>query len=246
MPVISSPQNPAIKAIRALAEKKYRHESGLFVAEGEKVLERARSMEWTPESLIHTEGAAPWGNAKLIEVSSQVMATLSTQNNPPSMLGVFRQKWQERAASDGLWLALEDMRDPGNLGTIIRTADATGAKGIILAGQCCDPWGRDCVRATMGSIFAVPLVHMSIPALIGLCQSWPGDVTGTHLQATEDYRRAYREPTLIVMGSETRGLSPALANACSMLVRIPMRGALDSINVSVATGLMLFEIDRSH
>ncbi|MGH6820680.1 MAG: TrmH family RNA methyltransferase [Methylocella sp.] len=241
---ISSLQNPAIKLIRSLAKKKYREETGLFVAEGEKVLQRAYGLDWKPETLISTGEMSPWGKARLVEVTPAVMASLSAQNNPPPMLGVFRQRWQESVEPSGLWLALENMRDPGNLGTIIRTADATGAKGVILAGECCDPWGPDCVRATMGSIFAVPLVRMAGASLIGLCKSWPGEVVGTHLQATEDYRRAYRKPTLIVMGSEGHGLSDDLAKACSALVRIPMREGPDSLNVAVAAGLMLFEARR--
>ncbi len=242
--LISSLQNPTIKLIRSLANKKYRHETGFFLAEGEKVLQRAYSLGWMPETLVSTGTVSPWGDAKLLEVTPAIMASLSAQNNPSPMLGVFRQKWSEGVEPAGLWLALEDMRDPGNLGTIIRTADAVGAAGVILAGQCCDPWGPDCVRATMGSIFSVPLVRMPIPALNDLCKSWPGETVGTHLQGTEDYRRPYRDPTLIVMGSEGLGLSYELAQACLTLVRIPMREGLDSLNVAVAAGLMLFEVRR--
>ncbi len=245
MPPISSLQNPTIKLIRSLANKKYRDETGLFVAEGEKVLQRAYSLAWTPESLVSTGAVSPWGEARRLEVTPGVMASLSAQNNPSPMLGVFRQRWQERLEPTGLWLALEDMRDPGNLGAIIRTADAVGATGVILAGQSCDPWNSECVRATMGSIFAVPLVRMPTASLIDVCKSWPGESVGAHLQGTEDYRKAYRSPTLIVMGSEGRGLSDELAKSCSTLVRIPMREGPDSLNVSVAAGLMLFEAKRS-
>ncbi|MGH6820168.1 MAG: TrmH family RNA methyltransferase [Methylocella sp.] len=245
MAPISSPQNPTIKLIRSLAHKKYREETGLFVAEGDKVLARAYSLGWVPETFVSTGPASPWGGARLLEVTHEVMASLSAQNNPPPMLGVFRQRWQESVDAVGLWLALEDMRDPGNLGTIIRTADAAGASGVILAGHSCDPWSRDCVRATMGSIFAVPLVRMPVPSLIDLCRNWPGETTGTHLQGTEDYRRPYGDPALIVMGSEGGGLSDGLAKACSALVRIPMREGPDSLNVAVAAGLMLFEARRA-
>ena len=245
MPPISSLQNPTIKLIRSLAEKKYRQDTGLFVAEGEKVLHRAHGLGWIPETLVSTGPASPWGDARLLVVTPEVMASLSAQNNPPPMLGVFRQRWRERVEPMGLWLALEDMRDPGNLGAIIRTADAVGAAGVVLAGQSCDPWSRECARATMGSIFAVPLVRMPARSLIDLCQTWPGETVGAHLQGTEDYRRSYRDPTLIVMGSEGRGLSDALAKACSTLVRIPMRDGPDSLNVAVAAGLMLFEVRKS-
>ncbi|HUR43461.1 MAG TPA: RNA methyltransferase [Aestuariivirga sp.] len=243
--IISSLQNPTIKLIRSLANKKYRVETRLFVAEGEKVLQRAYSRGWVPETLVSTGAVSPWGDARLLEATPEVMASLSAQNNALPMLGVFRQKWQEKVEPAGLWLALEDMRDPGNLGTIVRTADAVGAEGVILAGQSCDPWSRECVRATMGSIFAVPLVRMALPALVDLCANWPGETIGAHLQGTDDYRKTYGDPTLIIMGSEGRGLSDALAKTCSTLVRIPMREGPDSLNVAVAAGLILFEVRRN-
>ena len=243
--IVSSLQNPAIKLIRSLANKKYRNETGLFVAEGENVLQRAHSLGWTPETVVSTGVPSPWGDARLLQVTPSVMDSLSTQSNPLPMLGVFRQRWHERAESSGLWLALEDMRDPGNLGTIIRTADAAGAAGVILAGQSCDPWSPESVRATMGSIFAMPLVRMPVATLIELCRNWPGETVGTHVKGTDDYRRSYRSPTLIVMGSEGSGLSQKLAQSCSTLVRIPMREGIDSLNVAVAAGLILFEVRRT-
>ena len=239
--LVTSTQNPVIKRIRQLSEKKHRQAEGLFVAEGEKVLARARAEGWEPMHLLSTGTPEPWGKAQLIRVDDKVMAAVSAQNNPPPVLGVFRQRWHDTPAPQGVWVALEDMRDPGNLGTIIRTADAAGASGVILAGQSCDPWGADCVRATMGSIFGVPLVRLSSSGLLDLCRSWPGEVVGTHLKATESYRRSYRPPTLVVMGSEGKGLSTEAANACSTLVRIPMRGGAESLNVAIATALMLYE-----
>ena len=241
-PPLTSTQNPTIKLIRSLAEKKYRQQTELFVAEGEKVLARARAEGWVPEYLVSTRSIEPWSSAKLVTVDDRVMASLSSQTNAPDQIGVFKHRWRADVEPHGVWVALEDMRDPGNLGTIIRTADAVAAKGVILAGQSCDPWGPDCVRASMGSIFGVPLVRMETSALIALCERWPGEVIGTHLEATEDYRRPYASPALMVLGSEGRGLSKELAKACRVLVRIPMRGGAQSLNVAVAAGIMLYEI----
>ena len=241
MLTITSPHNPTIKLIRSLAEKRHRQEAGLFVAEGRKVLERARAEGWVPEYLLTTTHAEPWGEAALMKIDGKMMGSISAQSNPPDQIGIFRQRWAENATPQGTWVALEDMRDPGNLGTIIRTADAAGATGVILIGQACDPWGADCVRATMGSIFGVPLVRLTLAEFLDLCRAWPGDTVGTHLRATDSYRRSYKPPTLLVMGSEGRGLSDAAAHACSTLVRIPMRGGAQSLNVAIATGLMLFE-----
>ncbi len=241
---ITSPHNPTIKLIRSLAEKRHRQEAGLFVAEGMLVLERARREGWVPEYLLATGHAEPWGTAALMRVDEKIMGQVSAQNNPPQLIGVFRQRWAETAEPAGVWVALEDMRDPGNLGTIIRTADAAGAAGVILAGQSCDPWAPDCVRATMGSIFAMPLVRMEQKAFLDALRQWPGESVGTHLMASESYRRNYSDPCLLVMGSEGRGLSEEASAACSTLVRIPMKGGAESLNVAIATGLMLFEAQK--
>jgi TrmH family RNA methyltransferase len=142
-------------------------------------------------------------------------------------------------------VALEAIRDPGNLGTIIRTADAVGASGVTLVGSSCDPYSREAVRASMGSIFNVPLVRLSQESFLALAAAWKGDVVGTHLSGREDFRAVpYRAPALLAMGSEGPGLSPELAGACSRLVKIPMAGRLDSLNLAVATALMLYEIRK--
>jgi TrmH family RNA methyltransferase len=257
---ITSLQNDRIKAIRALEMRKARKESGLFVAEGASILITAREHGFTPETLVFRAGSAASGvarglvaraleaGAECIEVSEAVLGKLASKDNPQSMLGVFRQRWADappaaKVARAHLWLALEEVRDPGNLGTILRTADAVGAGGIILIGQSCDPYSRECVRATMGSIFAVPLVRMTREAFLDWRAGWTGDVVGTHLDGNEDFRKLrYRAPTLLVMGSEGPGLSGPVAKACTRLVKIPMAGRLDSLNLAVATALMLYQI----
>src|SRR5262245_55429082 len=173
---ITSLQNDRIKAIRALEMRKARKETGLFVAEGASLLITARENGFVPETLVFRAGSAASGiggglvtwaldaGAECLEVSEAVLGKLASKDNPQSMLGVFRQRWVEpppaaKVPRSQLWLALEEVRDPGNLGTIVRTADAVGASGVILIGQSCDPYSHECVRATMGSIFAVPLVR---------------------------------------------------------------------------------------
>ena len=244
MLIVTSAQNPTIKMIRSLADKKHRQEHGLFVAEGRQVLDRARAEGWEPVYLLTTGHSGPWGEAALIQLDERVMGHVSAQKNPPDQIGVFRQRWTEGVKPKGVWVALEDMRDPGNLGTIIRTADAAGAAGVILAGQSCDPWAGDCVRATMGSILGMPLVKLEQKGFLSLLKEWPGESVGTHLKATESYRRIYHTPSLLVMGSEGRGLSEETSMACSRLVRIPMQGGAESLNVAIATGLMLFEAQK--
>jgi RNA methyltransferase, TrmH family len=261
---ISSLQNERVKLIRSLEMRKARRETGLFVAEGASILMTAREADWTPRMLVFLAGSAQSGaprqlldwalnaGAECLEVSEGVLAKLAAKDNPQTLLGVFEQRWQAeppaagKVAPDALWLALEAIRDPGNLGTIIRTCDAVGAQGIALVGHCVDPYSREAVRASMGSIFNVGLVRLPVERFLAWAKtSWRGDVVGTHLSARTDFRATtYRGPTLLVMGSEGPGLSPELAAACGKLVKIPMAGQLDSLNLAVATGLLLYELRK--
>jgi len=265
---ITSLQNDSVKLIRSLEMRKARRETGLFVAEGASVLLTARDNGWSPRMLIAGPDAdagatgialqrwAETAGAERLDVSAAVLEKLAAKDNPQSVLGVFEQRWTnlplsvaEPAAGSlpPLWVVLEDIRDPGNLGTIMRTVDAAGASGIILAGNTCDPFSREAVRASMGSVFAVPLARTDRAGLVELAQAWTGDVIGTHLDGKLDYRGAgYRAPVLLVMGNEGAGLSEEVSAACGKLVRIPMAGRLDSLNLAVATALMLFEIRRPH
>jgi len=261
---ISSLQNERIKAVRALDMRKVRRETGQFVAEGASILMSARQAGFSVRTLIYEpQGAngpvardliasALRDKAEVLEVSPAVLSKVSSKDNPQAMLGVFDQRWavapdpSKLAASD-LWLVLEEVRDPGNLGTIIRTVDAVGARGIILVGSCCDPYSRECVRATMGSIFATPLVRMKREEFLAWRAGWRGDVVGLHLRATDDFRKVdYRGPVLVVMGSEGPGLSEEMTAACSRRVKIPMAGDLDSFNLAIATALTLYQIRGPH
>jgi TrmH family RNA methyltransferase len=259
---ISSLQNERVKLIRSLQMRKARRDSGLFVAEGISVLLTARAAGWSPRMLLFLAGSAVHGvardllawatavGAECLEVTPAVLAKVAAKDNPQTMLGVFAQRWADmpppaRATEDAVWVALEGIRDPGNLGTIVRTADAVGANGVMLVGTSCDPYAHEAVRASMGSIFNVVLVRLSLERFLAWAEAWNGDMIGTSVSAREDFRAVvYRPPTLLVMGSEGPGLSPAVAAACSRLVKIPMAGRLDSLNLAVATALMLYEIGR--
>lgn len=259
---ITSLQNERVKLIRSLDMRKVRRETGLFVAEGASVLVTARDAGWKPKMLVFLAGSATSGiarelldwahaaGAECLEVSEAVLGKLAAKDNPQTMLGVFAQRRLrapvfESVPADGLWIALEGIRDPGNLGTIIRTADAVGAAGVVLIGNCVDAYARETVRATMGSIFNVALVRLTLEECLPWVARWAGDIVGTHLSATEDFRRrGYRAPTLLLMGSEGPGLSAELSAACTRLVKIPMAGRLDSLNLAVATGLVLYEIAK--
>ena len=251
--VVSSLTNPAVKAARALHLRKTRQETGLFLVEGLKSVTEAVELGRRPRVLLHGEAAASHPLLKraaalsdqTLEVSAAILAKISRRDNPQTVLGVFEQAFTplERLDPTGArcWVALEAVRDPGNLGTIVRTADAAGCGAVILIGECCDPYSVEAVRATMGSVFAVPIVKASAEAFLAWRRSWPGAVVGTLLAAQTDFRSApYRDPTLILMGNEQAGLTPQLAAACDVTVKIPMRGRADSLNLAVATGVMIY------
>jgi TrmH family RNA methyltransferase len=245
--IITSAQNPTIKFIRGLEQKKARQDTGLFVAEGMRALGRARSAGLAPDYVLSVSGRQDWGQARDIRVSEAVMGRLSAQNNPSGLIGVFKQSAilsPFPSGSSDICIALEDIRDPGNLGTIIRTADAVSVRHIILVGETCDPFSPEAVRATMGSIFGVAITRLPTAKFSAALDEWPGEIVATDAGADTDFRRHYARPTLLLMGSEGSGLSPALAAKANVSVRIPMPGAAESLNVATASALMLYEIKR--
>jgi TrmH family RNA methyltransferase len=259
---VTSLANPIVKDIRGLALAKNRKASGLFVAEGLKLVADAVEAGWAIRTLVHAGTVAGQSlvsrlaaatharGGTVLSVSEAVLAKISRRDNPQTVIGVFEQKLTPAAAikpaAGDVWIALEAVRDPGNLGTIIRTADAVGAAGVILIGDTVDPFSTEAVRATMGSIFAVPLARASGAQFAALAARWGGTIVGTHLAATADYRAVdYRTPVLLVMGGEQAGLTAEASKAARTLVKIPMAGKADSLNLAVATAVMLFEIKRA-
>jgi len=258
---VTSLANPLVKEIRALALPKNRKASGLFVAEGLKLVADAAENGWRIRTLFYSDavhgqplvaklaGETHAHGGDVIEASEGVLAKVSRRENPQTVIGVFEQRLTAASAirpkDHDVWVALEGIRDPGNLGTIVRTVDAVGAAGVILVGETVDPFATESVRATMGSVFSVPLARASRGDFAKLAARWPGSVVGTHLEATVDYRKAdYRFPVLLVMGTEQLGLTEEVAKAATTLVKIPMAGKADSLNLAVATAVMLFEIRR--
>lgn len=257
---ITSLGNERVKAIRALEMRKERRETGLFVAEGASILATARDAGFAPVTLVRLAGPVDgefqrslvsWASgcgAEVLEVSEAVLAKLAAKDNPQTMLSVFRQRFvplpdPAAVASGDTWVVLEEIRDPGNLGTILRTVDAVGGAGVVLVGTCCDPYARETVRATMGSIFTVPVARAGAEEIARWLAAWRGDVVGTHLRAPHDFRDVrYAGPVALVMGREGPGLSDAMAGRCTRLVKIPMAGTLDSLNLAVATALTLYQI----
>jgi TrmH family RNA methyltransferase len=252
MRLVTSLGNETVKAVRALHLKKARAETGLFLAEGLKIVAEAVDRGCAPKILMHGEAAADHPAlrraaglaAEVLAVTPAILAKVSRRDNPQMVLGVFEQRFTALQAlpQNKLLLGLEAVRDPGNLGTIVRTSDAAGVGAVILIGETCDPYSVEAVRASMGSIFAVPIARADIDEWLAWRESWSGTVIGTQLNATIDFRTpAYPQASLILLGNEQAGLTPRLAAACDINVKIPMRGRADSLNLAVAAGVMIYQ-----
>jgi TrmH family RNA methyltransferase len=199
--------------------------------------------------LAQARSATRQAGGEVVAVPPAIMRSLANRDNPGGVLGVFEQRTEAwpavQVTAHDLWVGLDRVRDPGNLGTIIRTVDAVGATGVVLVGDCADPFGVDAVRATMGSIFDVRVAAASLGEFVDGRPRYDGSVIGTHLSGTTDYRAlGGARPVVLLMGNEQAGLPDALSAVCDQLVRIPMTGRADSLNLAVATGVMLFELNR--
>jgi TrmH family RNA methyltransferase len=259
---VTSLANPIIKDIKALANKKDRDETKSFMAEGLKLVIDALELGFEIKTLVYaknvkdkpqvvqvaTKTVARGG--LVLEVSEKVLSSITRRDNPQMVVGIFTQRWTNlrdiKPKTGETYIALDRVRDPGNLGTIIRTADAAGASGVILVGESTDPFSMETVRATMGSVFAVPLVKTSVADFLGWKKTAGVQIVATHLAGAVDYRTIdyKKKPVVLLMGNEQSGLPEELAREADALARIPQTGRADSLNLAIATGIMLFEARR--
>src|SRR5690606_31481778 len=245
---VTSLTNPIVKDLRSLALKKFRDQQGVFLAEGLKLVIDALEQDWRIRTLVFAksgkgnkmvEQVAARTFAKgglVLEVTEKIMAAITRRDNPQMVVGVFEQQYRPLASlkpqGNDVYIALDRVRDPGNLGTVIRTADAVGAKGVILIGDTTDPYSLETVRATMGSVFSMPLYKVTEADFLNWRKGVSGLVVGTHLQGAVDYRTIpyANKPVVLMMGNEQKGLPDSLAAACDKLARIPQAGRADSLN----------------
>ena len=259
---ITSLTNPAIKALRSLHDRKHRRRAELFLAEGVRIVTEALDLGWQPQTLVLVEGREeePYirrilnkintSETDCLTVPEAVMTKISRKDNPQMILASFHERWQSPAyvfdTPKGCWVVLDRVRDPGNLGTILRTADAVGAQGVILVGDCVDAFSVETVRASMGAVFNIDLVRMTEEEFIEAARSSRFTSLGTALPASVDYREArWSTPLLLLMGNEQSGLSAKMMDCADQLIRMPMLGRSDSLNLAVATGLCLYEYLRA-
>jgi len=259
--VISSAANPLVKRMRALAERKQRRREGAFVVEGIQPVWRAVEAGWEVETLVVVPEWLPDSAAGMVaeqrargtrvaELTAELAGRLTDRDRAPGLFAVVRVRSTELDAlavpPDGVFLALHEVGNPGNLGTVVRTADAAGAAGVILLGDTADPFAPAAVKASMGSLFAVPIA--AAPDAASFLR-WSRE-RGVAVLATSGYaERAhwshpYHPPLAVLLGSEGDGLPAELLTEADQALRIPMVGTAESLNLAVAAALLLYEARR--
>ena len=255
--------NPTVKFLRSLREKKHRKVEQRFLAEGLRLLTDAREAGRLPEMLVMAATRQPHplldaleadvaaAGGEILEMDEAILAKVTGKDNPQSVCGVFAEFDTSLAMIDRraapIWLVAQAMRDPGNLGTLLRTGDAVGAGGLILLDDCADPFSVEAVRASMGAIFTQRLAQASWGEFIGWLRQGGkehgGQLVGASLRDAQPYREApYAAPCFIMVGNESRGLPQDYEDACDLRVTIPMLGRADSLNAAVAAAVLAYEV----
>ncbi len=257
--LITSRQNPKIKEVRSLSVRKYRDRTGLFLVEGLQLVGEAALMGAQISTLVvapellddRSEGEvasiqARTGATTLL-VTPEVLSSVSRMHAQQGIAAVAHQRWgrldEVVPTEDCCWVAVREIRQPWSIGTIVRVCDAVGASGVILIGDSTDPYDPIAVRASLGMIFSQRVVKASWDEFAAWKRGHGCFVVGTSPAAAADYRQiAYPERVVLFMGSERVGLSPEQEAICDAMVSIPMVGRCPSHHVSVATGIVLYEI----
>ncbi|MEQ9073928.1 MAG: RNA methyltransferase [Sandaracinaceae bacterium] len=237
---------------RLLAERRFRDQTGLAVADGVGFVRRARDAGLVVEGLLFCPALCRGPMARrlvrattapVVRLSRERMTALSARASPDGLIGVVRQRWRPLPRDGSLFLVAERLRSMGNLGTLLRTARATGVDGLVLMGDAVDPYDPAVVRASMGAVFTLPM-HRASPSAFA---RWARDVTviGASAEGVRDFRaEPFEGRCALAVGEERRGLQRSLRTACDRMVRIPMCDGLDSLNVAVAGSLLLYEAFR--
>jgi TrmH family RNA methyltransferase len=249
----------SLERVLALRLRAEREREGLFFVEGVRFLVTAMDAGMNVAALVVAPDllASPVAlravrrlrasGVPLLEVSPADFTRLSLLSEPQGVGAVLRERWSSVAAlahprRDALWVALEHLRSPGNLGSLLRTCDAVGATGVVFTGDDVDPYDPSAVRATMGSLFRQRLLRATPEEIARVNRYGEYIVVGATPEAARDFRTlSYRRPALLVLGSERSGLSEAQRALCDELVRIPMCGSCDSLNLAVAASVLLYE-----
>lgn len=258
-PVVNDARDPRFLALRSLQTFQGRSRTARYIIEGIRHLARAVEQHAPIESVFLDPLALsnPFGQKLAtrlrqrgvpgLRLSHRLYRDLTLAAEPQGIGAVLLQRWTPLARMSvkqkSLWLAVESIESPGNLGTIIRTAEAAGATGVFILDADCDPYDPATVRATMGSLFSQTLIRSLPRELSAWAKSNGVTIVGSSPPGLIDYKALrYRFPAVLLIGTEKIGLSEQLLEAADFVVRIPMRGNCDSINAAVAAGVLLFEM----
>ena len=251
--------NPTVKFLRSLREKKHRKAAGKFLAEGLRLLTDARACGHLPELLVRArsrdahpllgalEADVLAAGGEVLEMGEDLLAKVTGKDNPQAVAGVFAEFDTSLAALDRtrapIWLVAQALRDPGNLGTMLRTGDAVGAGGLILIDDCADPFSVEAVRASMGAVFTQQIAQARWDEFLTWLRSGPGQLVAASLRDAVPYRGApYQGPCFVLVGNESRGLPEDYERACDLRVTMPMKGRADSLNAAVAGAVLAYEV----
>ncbi len=245
---ITSLKNPKVTTWKSLKERKGRKETGCFLVEGRKMVEEALASAFPVEALLLAEGTEPsfaipdW--LAVYTMPDHVLAAVCDTKTPQGVAAVVHMV--ESPLQGKRLVALDGVQDPGNVGTIIRTADAAGFDGVLLSNQCADVYSPKVLRATMGSIFRMGLrVTDDLPGMLRGMVDQGASVISSQLDGAPFYERApVGERYVLVIGSEGNGVTEAVKAVATHRVRLPMRGGAESLNAAVAAGIMMYELTR--
>jgi TrmH family RNA methyltransferase len=260
---ISSFSNPKIKLLRKLQNKKQRHESGLFYIEGLRIIGDALTHQaefdaiyYSPELLRSEFGEQILTESRdkripVFEIPAAIFESFAVKDHPQGIAATIKIDVQSLPKKQDqirqVWVGLDEVADPGNLGTILRTQDATAGSGVFLLGNCVDVFDPSVLRGSMGAFFTQPHFALSLEHFKQWKQQNGVKIIGTSDRAIKDYQEiAYPAQMLLMMGSEREGMHPEIEALCDEMVSIPMSGYMDSLNLSIATSVVLYEIYNQH
>lgn len=243
---ITSLKNPKVAAWKALKDRKGRRESGCFLVEGRKMVEEALASAFDVETvLVQEDMELPDGlTMPVYELPAHVLAAVCDTKTPQGIAAVVRMK--EQSALGKHIVVLDGVQDPGNVGTIIRTADAAGLDGVLLSNQCADVFSPKVLRATMGSIFRMNLrTTDDLPGELMKLREKGYSILSSQLDGTPFYEREkVAEQFALVIGNEGNGVSEQVQQTATHRVRLPMRGGAESLNAAIAAAIMMYELMR--
>lgn len=243
---ITSLKNPKVTAWKALKDRKGRRESGCFLVEGRKMVEEALASAFDVETVLVQEGMElPDGlTMPVYELPAHVLAAVCNTKTPQGIAAVVRMK--EQSALGKHIVVLDGVQDPGNVGTIIRTADAAGLDGVLLSTQCADVFSPKVLRATMGSIFRMNLrTTDDLPGELTKLREKGYSILSSQLDGTPFYEREkVAEQFALIIGNEGNGVSEQVQQTATHRVRLPMRGGAESLNAAIAAAIMMYELMR--